>query len=734
MTGFMTRAGFVVTRALLCLLLLVPAACGGRRGTEPHARPWNVLLVTFDTTRADRIGCYGNERIDTPTLDGLARDGIRFARTLSAVPITAPSHSTILTGRYPIAHGVRDNGLFTLDQDQLTLAEILGSHGYESAAAIGAYPLTARFGLDQGFDLYDDHLTGIYENYSGQRVVPKERLFFDERRAAQVNEAILPWLEERSQDPDSKPFFAWVHYFDPHQPFEPPPPYAGLYADDLYDGEIAYADSRLGFLLDYLDKLGELDRTLIVMAADHGEGLGEHNEVTHAVLAYNSTLHVPLIIRPPGEVPARGTVVNSWVGTVDIVPTILDLLGFEVPDTVQGRSLVPLWSNEESPAGWDSHYYAENLSPRLTHGWGELRIVLDGRMKYIHGPEPELFDLETDPGEQHDLAHDRPDETEAMRNDLEGLLDRLSIAGVSSTDAVDPEVRRRLEALGYLQSTAATAEQVIVERLRSDGVTPRRRVGDINDVSAAKHLLFAGRSADALNYTRKLLRRAPDNPYYVELCVTALLGSGHIEEAWEVAGGKVSDGSLSEPLMLSLTSAEFERGDRRSALAVLQRHFDIHPSAQGAWRLASFHKRLGEFEQTRSALENALELDPGFTPARIDFAIWLAQAGDEATAESEFLRAIADNPYYPEALYNYGTFLLHDARYADAAAYFHRAISLAPRYLEAHVALVAAYVGGGENAQAEEALQSLRRLAPSSQAVINAEEILTVSQEPRRSP
>ena len=291
-------------RVLPCLLLLLVSACGG--GGASAGRPWNVLLVTFDTTRADHIGCYGNERIQTPTLDGLAKDGVRFARALSAVPITEPSHSTIITGRYPIAHGVRDNGLFVLGDDQLTLAEILKSHGYDTAAAIGAYPLLSRFGLNQGFDLYDDHLTGIYEDWRGERTVPKQELFFDERRAAQVNEAILPWLEEHAKTGDGKPFFAWVHYFDAHQPFDPAPPYDQLYADDLYDGEIAYADSRLGFLLDRLKQLGELDRTLVVMTADHGEGLGEHDELTHAILAYDSTLHVPLIIRPPGRLsPAR---------------------------------------------------------------------------------------------------------------------------------------------------------------------------------------------------------------------------------------------------------------------------------------------------------------------------------------------------------------------------------------------------------------------------------------------
>ncbi len=724
MSAFGPRPLKLAGAALLCAALLPLSGCGRSAAGKAAGAHWNVLLVTFDTTRADYIRCYGNQRIQTPTLDGLARDGVRFARALSAAPITAPSHTTILTGRYPIAHGVRDNGLFTLGKDQLTLAEILRAHGYATAAAVGAYPVIARFGLNQGFDLYDDHLTGIYEDYRGQRVMPKERLFFDERRAAQVNEAILPWLKKHAGRPDGKPFFAWVHYFDPHQPFEPPAPYDELYADDLYDGEIAYADSRLGFLLDYLKKQGELDRTLVVMAADHGEGLGEHDEITHAILAYNSTLHVPLIIRPPSEFPYRGTVVSHWVGTVDIVPTILDLLGIEIPDTVQGHSLRPFWTNDGQPSRWSDVHYAENLSPRLTHGWGELRVLVEGSMKYIHGPTPELYDLDTDPDELHDLARERPGEAQRMRAHLEALLKQWSVPGASTTQAVDAEVRHRLESLGYLGGTSATGGEEIVEELRSDGVPPRERVGDLNDLSAAKHLLFEGKGVEALTYTERLLRRDPGNPAYIELDATALLQTGHLDEAWKVARQLPPGDSLSEPLMLSLARAEFDRGGRRKALEALTLYVEKQPSAQSAWYLASFYTRLGEPEPARRELEKALELAPGFAPARVDLAVWYARSGDSPAAEREFLRVLDDAPYYPKGFYNYGTFLLHDGRYQDAVGYFRRAIDLAPRYLEARVAMVAAYTALGQRTRAEEANAALGKLAPSSPEAAAAAKIL----------
>ncbi|MCB1055932.1 MAG: sulfatase-like hydrolase/transferase [Acidobacteria bacterium] len=713
--------------ALALALALGLAGLAGLAGCAPtpdHER-WNVLLVTFDTTRADHLGCYGNDRIETPTLDGLAAGGVRFSRTLSAVPITAPSHSTIMTGRYPIAHGVRDNGLFKLEDDQLTLAEILKAQGYDTAAAIGAFPVTAQFGLNQGFDFFDDHLTGAFENYLGQREQPKERLFFDERRAAQVNEAILPWLTEHSKDPDAPPFFVWVHYFDAHQPFEPAPPYDQLYADDLYSGEIAYADSRLGFLLKHLESLGQLDHTLVVMTADHGEGLGEHNEITHALLAYNSTLHVPLIIHPPGEFEQAGTVVDRWVGTVDIVPTILDLLGIDPPEGLQGNSLVPLWHGGDLPRRSQVRY-AENLSPRLTHGWGEFRVLFDGPMKLIFGPRPELYDLDADPHELHNLLADRPDEADEMRRKLQAFIDRNAVAGSSTTQTVSEEVRQRLESLGYL-SSSGTAGEKIEERLRSDGVPPQDRVGDLNHLSAAKQLIFEGRGEDALVHTRRLVERSPTTPLYLELHATALIEAGRLDEGWELAQRLESKGALPESLILQLTVARFQKGDGEGAVRLLKEFLEDDPSARGFWVLASFEKNLGDAETAHKTLLEALELDPGYAPARVDLAIQLDQAGDTDGAEAEFRRALKDAPYYAKASYNYGTFLLHGERYDEAAGYFRRAVDLSPGYLAAHVALVASYLAAEERTQAEDAYQELHRIAPDSPEAASAAELLAAT-------
>jgi len=711
---------FLLAGAIAAGLALL-AGCGGTTDGVGGER-WNVLLVTFDTTRADHIGCYGRERAATPNLDRLAAEGIRFARAMASVPITAPSHSTILTGNTPLAHGVRDNGLFVLGDEQQTLAEILRGEGYATAAAVGAYPLVAQFGLDQGFDLYDDHLTGIFEDYRGVRAVPKKTMFFDERRAAQVNEAVLPWLSERASDPQDRPFFAWVHYFDPHQPFEPAPPYDQLFADSLYDGEIAYADSRLGFLLDHLDRLGELERTLVVMTADHGEGLGEHGEVTHAILAHDSTLHVPLIVRPPGEVPARGTVVEQRVGTVNILPTILDLLGIEVPETVQGHSLVPYWVEGREPSRWTAINYAENLSPRLTHGWGELRVLAEGSSKYIHGPEPQLFDLSVDPGELDDLAAERPEETARMRRRLEGFIRRFAVDGASTARSVDDEVRQRLESLGYLQS-GGTGGEVVVERLRSDGLPPRSQVSRISDLSAVKQLIHDGRGADAQVYLKRLLASTPDNPLYLELQVVAWLQSGRRNDAWRMASELAEEGSLSEEVMLHVAWSEFEHGDRRTAYASLNRYLAHRDSAQGSWLLASFAKSLGEAREARTALERALDHDPSFAPARVNLAVAMDRAG-EPGVEEQFLRALDDAPYYGPGFFNYGVFLLQYGRDDEAIRRFERAAAVAPGYLEAHLALVAAYSDARRPVDARRAYRALEELAPESPQAAAAREML----------
>ncbi|MEM9552791.1 MAG: sulfatase-like hydrolase/transferase [Acidobacteriota bacterium] len=693
------------TLALISLALfwLFCTGCGDR------AERWNVLIVTFDTTRADHIGCYGHAAADTPVVDRLAAEGVLFEHAIAPVPITLPSHSSLMTGKVPFAHGVRDNGLFVLGDEQTTLAEILRSAGYRTAAAIGAFPLTAEFGIDQGFELFDDHLASPYEDLYGQRTLPKQEAFFDERRASDVNAAALPWLEAHAE----QPFFLWLHYFDPHHPHRPPAPYDELFAHDLYDGEIAYADESLGVVIQHLERLGVADRTVIVLTSDHGEGRGEHDEETHSLLTYQSTLHVPLVVRLPDG--PRGRRVASRVSTIDILPTVLDVLGLAPPAEIQGRSLLPLIDGDGT-AHRSRPIYAETLSSRLSMGWGELRaLVLDGK-KYIHGPRPELYDLDHDPSELDDLMTEQPELAEQMRQRLKRYLAEHAVAGLDGSVAADEETLRRLQALGYLQATGDRVG-VIDERLRDDGEPPQDHASTISARSKARHLLFAGRALDARGVLLDLLRSDPGNPHHRAMLVKASIQLGDYEAALaDIAELRRQDSGHppDEELLTLEASALIARGETRQGLERLIEAEAIAPSASGSYRLASIHQELGEVATATRFVDAALELDPEFVPALVDRAIRFALEGDRAAAEIYFEDALAADPFFARGQFNYGVLLVETGRAAQAVEPITRAVQLRPHYHAARAALVEILVDLGRLDAATGHAVELERLAPGS--------------------
>ena len=339
------RSAALRAAALLATALML-VACGGEA-------PLNVVLITLDTTRADHLGCYGHESIETPHIDRLAAAGSLYERCYTPVPITLPSHLSILTGTYPAYHGVHENAGFYVAPELVTLPEVLHREGYATAAFVGSFPLDSQTGLDQGFDLYDDNYPSSLE--AGKH--PSLQGFFDERPAADVVRPALEWLADRDG-----PYFLWTHFFDAHQPLIPPSPFRERYANALYDGEIAAVDEAIGRLLSRLEERGDLDRTVIILTADHGEGLGEHGELTHALLLHSSTVRVPLVIRDPRDLTARR--ITAPVATVDILPTLLDRLGLEIPRAVQG-DLLPRSDDESTPR---RSILSETLYGALLHG------------------------------------------------------------------------------------------------------------------------------------------------------------------------------------------------------------------------------------------------------------------------------------------------------------------------------------------------------------------------------
>ena len=678
---------------------------------------WNVLIVTFDTTRADHLGCYGHDDARTPIADGLAQEGVLFEQAGTPIPITLPSHAGLMTGKVPFAHGVRDNGLFVLGEQQTTLAEILRQNGYRTGAAIGAFPLTAQFGIDQGFELFDDHLTQAYENQYGERVHRKDRLFFDERRAGRVNDAVLPWLDEVV----TQPFFLWVHYFDPHHPHEPPAPYDQLFAHELYDGEIAYADERFGALLQRLKQAGVYDRTLVILTSDHGEGRGEHQESTHSLLIYESTLRVPLIIKAPGGRSA--TRIPQRVSTIDVMPTVLDWLGLPIPEDIQGQSLarfldpvepVPTMGTGGQTARRE--LYAETLSPRFSRNWGELRGLFYGDYKYIHGPRPELFDVARDPGELNDLITTRPQIADDMKARLERYLRRHEVTDLDTSVELEQETIRRLEALGYLQ---AGGDRVgpIEERLRQDGDPPQDHAHTISTYSQAKNLLFRNRALEARDFLLDLLRQDPESSHYLLLLAQAELKLGRSEEALALLDRLEAQPTAypaPEDVQRFAARILLARGDADGAYAKIREAETMEPTAEGQHQLAQIHQSKGERHDQLRFLQRALELDPALTPARIDLAVAQAVAGEADRAEQHFRKALELNPFSARAHYNFGAFLVQEGKSQEALEHFQRAAQLKPDYVQAHYALVELFVTMDRMADADRHFDILAQRAPTS--------------------
>jgi arylsulfatase A-like enzyme/Tfp pilus assembly protein PilF len=391
----------------------------------------NVLLITIDTLRADRLSCYGSEHLQTPNIDRLAKMGILFSRAFANTSTTLPSHSNILLGTTPLYHGVHDNLNFIVSEDHLTLAEHLKSHGYSTGSFVGSYSLDSRFGLSQGFDLYDDNYDRSYS---------KSFPALERKGEVVVDNALnrIEFLRE--------PWFIWIHLWDPHTPYEPPEPFKTRYNKNPYDGEVAYVDFVLGRLFDYLNEKNLFERTLLIFTGDHGESLGQHEELTHAFFAYNTTIWVPLIFCIPGINQGQ---IDQNVSHLDIFPTVCDFLGIDKPSFLQGDSLYPVLKGKQLPRRL---IYFESLYPYYSRGWAPLWGFIDEGEKFIESPIPELYDLEKDFDESNNLSEDK--RLDGYRKELAQLMETLSNPkNEQSRKNIDREALERLRSLGYISSS-----------------------------------------------------------------------------------------------------------------------------------------------------------------------------------------------------------------------------------------------------------------------------------------
>lgn len=477
----------VLAIVLSCASVLL--GCG--RQATPTGRP-NVLLVTLDTTRVDRIGAYGTTPSLTPSFDRVAAEGVLFTRAWTVTPLTTPAHSSLMTGLYPQAHGVRNNGRVRMRAGITTLASAFTASGYRTGAFVAALPVARAFGFAAGFGTFDDDF--------GDDAKGNPR---SERNAAQVNARALPWLKAAATS--GEPFFAWIHYYDAHSPYEPPQPFAERFEGRPYDGEVAYADSELGRVLATLRDTGVLDRTVVVVVADHGEGLGDHGESEHGLLLYEPTVAIPLAIRAPLAIAKGGERRQDLASLVDVAPTLAALAGVPFPSTVDGRNLLA--------SGSDRPVYAETFFAAEEFSWAPIMAVRRGSMKWIAAPRPERYDLDVDPGERVDLAGRDPAKDLAIEQVLARFVSSSTDDTAPAEDGiVDDELLARLQALGYIGGGAAAGAGAPQTRAASARRDPKDGVADYDAYRRGTNLIIAG--GDAVDLFAELVAADPGNPEF----------------------------------------------------------------------------------------------------------------------------------------------------------------------------------------------------------------------------
>ncbi len=681
--------------AVVTLLAVLLAAHAVRADGAP-----NVLLVTLDTTRADHLGCYGASGALTPALDGLAARGTLFEQAYTPSPMTLPAHATIMTGLEPPEHGLRVNGRSVLAPGIPTLAEILAARGYRTGAFVAAFVLNRRFGLDRGFATYDDDLTG-----ARKQTVDEQLSVY--RPGDRVVDAALGWLDHAA-DPGA-PFFAWVHLYDPHYP--------NYSNDDLdgtrfagvasYDAEVAFMDRQVGRLLDFLDRRGLRDDTLVIAIADHGEGLGNHGEQEHGYLLNEEVLRVPFIVSLPKIVRA-GHRVGAVVSSVDVLPTTLDLLGIAHASDGRGRSLRAGLAGEAIPS---IPSYAETDLPFTVFGWSPLRSLTTERWKFVRTSRPELYDRLADRAERTNLEPDQPRTAEALAQELTSLEGGLRNTAPALDAAVDEDARRRLEALGYIDGASASAASTGGERLR-----------DVKDMLAVKRMgaelatgLATGRldMAQAIGIGRELVRRSPESATFHARLGALLVKTGQLDAAAP---------ELAEAVRLQPDHAEarsnlghvlVRQGKFADAVVQLTEATRLRPElAEAQLGLGLAENGRGNQAEALVAFERAVALDPASADAHLHLGNALARQDRRLSAAREYRAALAARPDFALAHLSLATLLGRGDLLDEALTHAREATRLAPEIAAAHDQLGRLLVENGQTDEAIAAFTTAVRLAP----------------------
>ena len=689
-----------------------------------RARPVrHIVLISVDTLRADRLGCYGSDTVPTPHVDRLAREGVLFDNAATATPLTLPAHASLFTGRSPLRHGVIDNFGYRLDPKELTLAESLRAAGFATGGFIGSFVLDRRWGMGQGFDVYFDQFDATGDTRSA--------LEASQRSGDQVLSRALEWIREQGE----RPFFAFIHFYDPHTPYAPPEPYRSRYGPTeagYYDGEVAFVDQLVGDLLKALEERGLYDDALVILLADHGESLGDHGESTHGYFIYDETVRVPLLVKAPGV--AAGGRARAQVRTIDVLPTILDLAGVSIPEGAEGTSLGPLLRAPDGDPGLVA--YVESHYSRLHFGWAPLRGVRSERYKFIEAPERELYDLRADPRETKNLVKDR----RGVAEQLTSTVARLVQAQAAERPREEPlpiadrETEQRLAALGYL--TAGTSRSPRAGEILPD---PKAKIGVFNRISDARIAAQIGEVDRAVALLDAVLREDPEVMLGYMLLGNIRLQRREFEEAAAVfraaltRDGESNDGAYGLALAYKglgrwdAAAAGFERC-RQSPAHAIRATYQLAEvrlaqkkprEAESLLRTAlaenadaSLRLTLAEALLAQSRVEEALlTLREAESEHRENVAILLSlgnlllERGDAEPALAAYARAESLAPRSAAVLNGKGNALARLSRAKEALAAFSKAVEIDPGLAPAQNNLGIALAQSGRGAEAERAFR-----------------------------
>ena len=604
--------------------------------TQSATRP-NVILITIDTLRADHLGCYGDKEAETPSIDGLAGDGVQFDHASVHVPLTLPSHSSIMTGVYPPLHGVRDNIGYTLAEDQITLAELLKEAGYETGGFVGGFVLDSKTGINQGFDHYSDDF-GIDDSNRPKFV----NLGYVERRGDKVVGDALTWMQGRK----NLPFFAWIHLFDPHDPYRPPEPFKTKFQGPAaYRGEIAYTDAMIGKVFEWLKGEQLYDDSLVVLTSDHGESLGEHGEPTHGLFVYESVLRVPLIVKWPGQRYA-GTKIADPTQSIDILPTVLQSLRLNKPPAAQGIGLLSIVTSKAAPR---RIHYAESLYPRTQLGWSALRSVREGKFKYIQAPRAELYDLSADPKELQNLVHQNKSMANRLQTSLKDLRNRLENQKPTQPKQVDPQTMAKLRALGYVSSGAGAKVAGLADEDLAD---PKDKVDVYKTVLMELRGANTTEGKERIHRLETMLKKDPN----------LTLALSFLGEAY------------------------LRAGDYDKALSNLKKSLAIRPWDETLMYLIAYcYLQNNEVDASIVGFKQILGENPTHHGANINLGIALTKQNNLDQAIEQFTRALREKPGDPQGHEGLGYAYLKKGLLDEATGQFESALTSDPKMAKAHL-------------------------------------------------